>query len=258
MIKSLLHYSGSKVELEERYQISDFIPNSNSQNVFVSCFMGSAVVELNHIRRSGRYGSTYLSDINADLINFWNVIRNHREEFEERLAHLWLCDDINCIEFKDDNLDQAARFYLKANDTTKFDKPIYLQKNVSDWTDILNTGKLIIMHKSYEDVLRACDKMYKRLLIYADPPYSNTRARSYKSERFDEDAFVKCMLDMDRNGHQILISYIYRDEFIQKFPSWFSMKLKITHQFGITQRDELLLSNRPFQRHNNTSLCDFL
>lgn len=258
MIQSLLHYSGSKKELESRYQISDFLPNSNSSNTFVSCFIGSAVFELNHIRRSGRQGNTYLSDINGDLINFWNQVRCHRKEFEERLQYLFVTDDVKTIEFKDDDLDRAAKFYLQSIDTSRFDKPIYLEKDLTQWAKILNTGKLIIMHKTYEDVLRAVDKMHLHMLIYADPPYAKTVAKSYKSDTFDEDAFVKCMLDMDRNGHQILISYIYRDEFIQKFPSWFSMKLKITHQFGITQRDELLLSNRPFQRHNNTSLCDFL
>jgi site-specific DNA-adenine methylase len=263
IIKSPLSYLGSKKEMELRYDVSNYIPRSYQDWALCSPFCGSCVIELNHMKKSG-YHHTFLNDINGDLINFWNVIRTKREEFEQTLKYVWNTDDVTKWNLNmEDEIDKAIYLYLEHQRTTNIDKATHLEKNISKWSEILNQGRLIITNKDYINFMDYTSKLYHKTsiteeriykcLFYCDPPYMGTKSKhrsvGYDSIHFDEDQFVEKCKEMNEKGHFLLISYIYREDFIEKFGNgWYSKKCIIKNRNGIKKRYELLLSNEPFTK----------
>jgi len=156
-----------------------------------------------------------LSDINSELVNTYNVIKNnpfelitkleeykeqHSKEFYYQTRELDRKEDYNKLS----NLERATRFiYLnktcfnglyRVNKKGYFNTPIgsYKNPNIADRDVILSASEtlqnVIIKHQSFKEVLKEAKKDD---LVYFDPPYyplnDTSNFTSYDSNCFSED-----------------------------------------------------------------------
>ena len=137
----------------------------------------------------------YLSDINSELINTYNVVKSnptklikelenfkqqHNKEFYYQIRELDRKENFNTLS----NLERATRFiYLnktcfnglyRINSKGYFNTPIgsYKNPNIADSETIYNASEALanatIKHQSYKEVLKYAKKDD---LVYLDPPY---------------------------------------------------------------------------------------
>jgi len=156
----------------------------------------------------------YLSDINSELINAYNVVKNnptklikeletfkqqHNKEFYYQIRELDRKED-----FKNSTpLERATRFiYLnktcfnglyRVNSKGYFNTPIgsYKNPNIADRETIYNASEALanatITHQSYKEVLKYANKDD---LVYFDPPYHPlTKTSSFTS--YSKFAFLE-------------------------------------------------------------------
>jgi len=163
--------------------------------------------------------NVYLSDINSELINAYEVVRDnpnelinllkeykqkHSKEFYYKIRELDRSKNFKNLP----KLQRAARFiYLnktcfnglyRVNKKGYFNTPIgsYKNPNIVDERTILNASKAlqntIIEHKSFEEVLNIAKKGD---FIYLDPPYyplnKTSNFTSYDSNCFLEEEQIK-------------------------------------------------------------------
>ncbi len=166
-------------------------------------------------RRALKNKKVVLSDINVELINTYNVIKNspyelinklkeykkkHSKEFYYEIRELDRKESFNQLS----NLDRATRFiYLnktcfnglyRVNKKGYFNTPIgsYKNPNIADCDVILSASEALqnvtIKHQSFKEVLKEAKKDD---LVYFDPPYyplnDTSNFTSYDSNCFLED-----------------------------------------------------------------------
>lgn len=156
---------------------------------------------------------TYLSDINSELINAYNVVKNkpnaliaelkiykknHRKEFYYQTRELDRSDGFKLLSA----LDRATRFiYLnktcfnglyRVNSKGYFNTPIgsYKNPNIADEETILNASQALqnatISNQAFDKTLSAANP---NDFIYFDPPYYPlTKTASFTA--YDETAFL--------------------------------------------------------------------
>ena len=165
----------------------------------------------------------YLSDINAELINAYSVVKNspyelidslkeykakHSKEFYYQIRELDRLDNYNTLS----NLEKATRFiYLnktcfnglyRVNKKGYFNTPIgsYKNPNIADEDTLLNASKALqnatINVQPFEDVLNYAKKDD---LVYFDPPYYPLNETSNFTS-YDSNCFLE---DKQRELHQV-------------------------------------------------------
>ena len=147
------------------------------------------------------------SDINKDLIDLWNEIKNNPEKVYSVYVNLW--KELN----KDTDVDRKRKFFEEQRDiynkqhspyvfffimrtTTngmprynrngEFNNGFHLTRNgieptrlypiLMEWSDKLRKYKVEFRHCSYEDIM---NDVQEGDLVYMDPPYYNTKGMYY-------------------------------------------------------------------------------
>ena len=168
-------------------------------------FGGSLVVSLNY---AGNVIKT-VNEINADITNFFEVLRDHESELT-RLLLLTPCSELeynNCWICADDKIEQARRFYVRVRQSffglgaQRKNKGWHLAKQkvnasggetVSRWNNAIEKlheiaevlrSNFQIINGSYEACIERLD--CKTVLFYADPPYPEESRRSKNDYKFE-------------------------------------------------------------------------
>jgi len=177
----------------------------------VDLFAGSMVVSINY---PGNVIKT-ANEINADITNFFEVLRNHEPELI-RLLLLTPCSLLeynncwNAIEFNsysNDKIEQARRFYVRVRQSffglgaQRKNKGWHMAKEhvnaqggetVSRWNNALEKlhevaevirGNFQIMNLDYSDCIDKID--FDKAFFYCDPPYSKRSRKSYNDYKFE-------------------------------------------------------------------------
>ncbi len=185
-------------------------------NNYYEPFVGSGAVFFKLFsRRALKNKKVVLSDINAELINSYNIVKNnpfelinqleiykeqHSKEFYYQIRELDRKEDYNKLS----SLEKAIRFiYLnktcfnglyRVNKKGYFNTPIgsYKNPNIADHNMILSASEALqnvtIKHQSFKEVLKEAKKDD---LVYFDPPYyplnDTSNFTSYDSNCFLEE-----------------------------------------------------------------------
>lgn len=175
----------------------------------VDLFAGSMVVSLNY---QGRVIKT-ANEINADITNFFEVLRNHEPELI-RLLLLTPCSELeynNCWEPAENKIEQARRFYVRVRQSffglgaQRKNKGWHMAKShvncqggetVSRWNNAIEKlhevaevirSNFQIINGHYADCIDRTDT--EKTFFYLDPPYheeSRKSSNDYKFEFTDE------------------------------------------------------------------------
>jgi DNA adenine methylase len=220
-----------------------------------------------------------LSDINSELINTYNVVRDnphelilnlekykyqHNKEFYYKIRDLDRVEEYNKLS----NLEKATRFiYLnktcfnglyRVNKKGYFNTPIgsYKNPNIADKYTLLNASEALqnatIKQHSFEEILKYTQKDD---LVYLDPPYyplnKTSNFTSYDSNSFLEDKQLElfelfCKLN---NKNIKLIQSNSDTDFIKKLYKQYNIEIVNANRFinsksnGRGKINELLIRN---------------
>lgn len=267
MNESCLRYQGSKKLMIQKYRIHEFIPKTNHDTPYVELFCGSAIMFFN----LEHPGFAFLNDKNKNLINFWNVVKSRRAEFEAALQYVWPSrHNTDWIHDMNDSVERAVLYYLNNTQSQFITKPSTLQKDVSWWANKLNACRMYIDDKSFEDEIDFLMKLYTSnnedrilsLIFYEDPPYwgSEDVYKSYQSsdginqkpEPFDHDLLATKNHELAAKDFTIVLSYNDCAEIRALYADWHIMEFAYSpNGCGNNKalpRTELLLSNKPLIR----------
>lgn len=200
--KPVIKWSGSKRSQSE--EIVNKIPNEN-YNTYYEPFCGGCSVLYQVLNSSKSFKNYVCSDINEDLINLWNLIKNSPETVYLAYREHW--DKLNSFESVDDKrkyfnevrekfnkeknpLDFMFIMRTTTNGMPRYNKrgefnnsfhltrnginPKTLKEIIFDWSQLLNKHNVQFVHQSYLKL-----KAMKNDFIYLDPPYANTNGMYY-------------------------------------------------------------------------------
>jgi len=220
-VKSPLKWAGSKTKS------LDFIVGAISVKPkrFVEPFAGSAVVSFNI--EADEY---LIADINNDVINFFNILKEYRMDFIEYCKQLFIDGNNKDIYYYNrrifNNLDfdyyRAALFlYLnrhcfnglcRYNASGKFNVPFGKYKNIyfpeEEMLSLLSRiNRYIFKCQSFEATFNECSK---NDVIYCDPPYlpltDTSNFTDYTSEGFTFEMHEKLVKLAEKSSSLVLIS----------------------------------------------------
>lgn len=152
------------------------------------------------------------SDINEDLINLWNDIKNRPTSLIKDYEYMW--NELN----KDSDLERKKQYFYKVRDrfnkehntedflfisrtttnglirynqkgefnnsfhvTRNGIKPETLSKIIKEWSDKLNEFDVQFIHRNYEEIQTNKDDF-----MYCDPPYAGTKGMYYGTIDYDK------------------------------------------------------------------------
>jgi len=227
--KPFVKWVGGKRQLIKQFE--QFFP-TEFDNYFEP-FLGGGAVFFNLQKKK-----SYLSDINEELINAYQVVKDSPEELIEFLGTLTFTR--NCFEEirawdrvrdalkKHTNIERAGRFiYLnrtcfnglhRVNSRGEFNVPMgnyknpdFVQvKNIRNTSELLRRTEAEIKVESFEHVLT---KAKKWDFIYLDPPYDTltetANFTSYNKESFGRDMQTKLaetFRKLDKKGCKAMLS----------------------------------------------------
>jgi len=209
-----------------------------------------------------------LSDINSELINAYNLVRDypfelisnlekfkkqHSKEFYYKIRELDREEKYNKLS----NLEKATRFiYLnktcfnglyRVNKKGYFNTPIgsYKNPNIADKGTILNASKALqnitIKEQSFEEILKYAKKDD---LVYLDPPYyplnNTSNFTSYNSNCFLENEQIELFKVFDKlasNGVKVIQSNS-NTKFIRDLYKKYDIKIVNANRFINSKSDK--------------------
>lgn len=210
MFEPAIKWSGSKRSQAE--QILEYFPKEIS--TYYEPFCGGASVLRRLLSRDDIIVGKYVcSDLNSDLINLWNTIKNEPYELSEHYEKLW--NELN----KDDDKDRKRDFFnnirskyneehnpmdflfimrTTTNGMPRYNKngefnnsfhitrngivPATLSKIILEWSDLLNINNVEFKSCDYSEI-----NANKNDFLYMDPPYAETKGMYFgglNKERF--------------------------------------------------------------------------
>ena len=238
------YFGGKFTWLEYLYK---YFPDSFTH--LVDLFAGSMVVSLNYNRKVIKTAN----EINADITNFFAVLRDHEPELI-RLLLLTPCSELeynNSWEPSTNNIEQARRFYVRIRQSffglgaQKKNKGWHMTKShvnaqggetVSRWNNAIEKLHEVaeVIRNNFQilnlDCFDCIDKLdFPGAFFYVDPPYPlECRASSndYKFEFSDEQHRKLAKRLHSIEGKAMISSYdcplmqeLYGDWTMIKFPS---------------------------------------
>ena len=204
MNKQIIKWSGSK--RSQAKLICDKIPDKQ-YNSYNEPFCGSASVLIEILNRDdkSKFNSFQCSDINKDLINVWNFIKNKPQELLNGYKDHWNEFNKTDIQHRKEYFELIRSRYNKEHNpidfmfimrTTTNGMPRYnnsgafnnschfsrpginpdsLNEIVLNASDLLNENNVIFKHCSFEDYkIQTSDDFF-----YLDPPYNATKGMYY-------------------------------------------------------------------------------
>lgn len=222
-IKPFVKWAGGKGNLIG--QLNNFYPNELKNGIierYIEPFVGGGAVLID-ILQNYDVQEAYAIDINLDLINSYNVIKNEVEELikklkkmeteyipleqEERKNYFYRKrEEYNnyVLEEDEQNVQRAAQFiYLnrtcfnglyRVNKDGKFNVPVGSYKNptICDEENLRKLSKLIQnVRFQYGDYRKSVEYVTENTFVYFDPPYRplnvTSAFTSYTKEDFNDD-----------------------------------------------------------------------
>lgn len=201
MFEPVIKWSGSKRSQAEK--ILTYFPKEI--DTYYEPFCGGASIMRSLIESDIKVNHYICSDLNEDLINLWNAIKNNPNEIYVHYKELW--NELN----KDEDISRRKEFYFsirkrlneehspldfmfimrttfngmpRYNKLGDFNSPLHLTRTgiipkkllkiMTDWTAILNDNNVEFLCESYEKVNPKHGDF-----VYLDPPYANTKGMYY-------------------------------------------------------------------------------
>ena len=222
-IRPFVKWAGGKGSLIP--QLNNFYPYELKNGIierYIEPFVGGGAVLINILQKYD-VQEAYAFDINIDLINSYNVIKNDVEDLitnlkqmeteylrleqEERKNYFYnKRDEYNnyTLEENEHNIQRAAQFiYLnrtcfnglyRVNKAGKFNVPMGSHKNptICDEENLRNLSKLIQnVQFQYGDYRRSMEYVTENTFVYFDPPYRPLNVTSgftsYTKEDFNDE-----------------------------------------------------------------------
>lgn len=222
-IRPFVKWAGGKGSLIP--QLNNFYPYELKNGIierYIEPFVGGGAVLIDILQKYD-VQEAYAFDINIDLINSYNVIKNHVEDLitnlkqmeteylrleqEERKNYFYnKRDEYNnyTLEENEHNIQRAAQFiYLnrtcfnglyRVNKAGKFNVPMGSHKNptICDEENLRNLSKLIQnVQFQYGDYRRSMEYVTENTFVYFDPPYRPLNVTSgftsYTKEDFNDE-----------------------------------------------------------------------
>ncbi len=222
-IRPFVKWAGGKGSLIP--QLNNFYPYELKNGIierYIEPFVGGGAVLIDILQKYD-VQEAYAFDINIDLINSYNVIKNHVEDLitnlkqmeteylrleqEERKNYFYnKRDEYNnyTLEENEHHIQRAAQFiYLnrtcfnglyRVNKAGKFNVPMGSHKNptICDEENLRNLSKLIQnVQFQYGDYRRSMEYVTENTFVYFDPPYRPLNVTSgftsYTKEDFNDD-----------------------------------------------------------------------
>lgn len=219
-MRSIINYPGAKWGLAN--MIVNLMPPHRS---YLEPFFGSGAVLFNKTPSA----IETVNDIDGDIVNFFNVIRECPQDLAERISFTPYSRDV----FNDahenrgeDPLDKAYRFAIRSRmghgfktyEKTGFKIDVYARERsycVDTWNrmpkDILAAASRLknvqIENRPALEVIRNFN--HDNVLIYADPPYllSTRGGKQYKHEMTEQDHIDLIAALREHKGYVILSGY---------------------------------------------------
>ena len=196
------------------------IINSSKKNALVDVFGGSGKVLMNAEARVKIY-----NDLNADLVSFFEQVRNNRDAVIEKLDYVLNSRELfsRYKERSDDPAENAFRYFYRNmlsfngqgssySYSTKKNKSLKLLKAEETINSLYDEIKLWTIEKlDFRDLIKRYDS--EGTFFYLDPPYHNIRGL-YDYEMEDSD-FIDLKEILDSIEGKYLLN-INEDEFIKK------------------------------------------
>lgn len=222
-IRPFVKWAGGKGSLIP--QLNNFYPYELKNGIierYIEPFVGGGAVLIDILQKYD-IQEVYAFDINIDLINSYNVIKNNVEELitnlkqmeteylqlgqEERKNYFYnIRDEYNNYELEENeqNIQRAAQFiYLnrtcfnglyRVNKNGKFNVPVGSYKNptICDEENLRQLSQLIQnVQFRYGDYSRSMEYVTENTFVYFDPPYRPLNVTSgftsYTKEDFNDD-----------------------------------------------------------------------
>lgn len=222
-IRPFVKWAGGKGSLIP--QLNNFYPYELKNGIierYIEPFVGGGAVLIDILQKYD-VQEAYAFDINIDLINSYNIIKNNVEDLitnlkqmeteylqleqEERKNYFYnKRDEYNNYTLKEneENIQRAAQFiYLnrtcfnglyRVNKAGKFNVPMGSHKNptICDEENLRNLSKLIQnVQFQYGDYKRSMEYVTENTFMYFDPPYRPLNVTSgftsYTKEDFNDD-----------------------------------------------------------------------
>lgn len=225
--KPVIKWSGSK-----RSQCDEIINQFPKHiDTYYEPFLGGGSVMRRLMERDDVAVENYVcSDLNRDLINLWNGIKNDPSDISTRYEEMWgemnsLSDQRKKADYFNEVRDRLNAthdhrdfmFIMRTctngmpryNKNGDFNNSFHITRNgiepqtlrniIFDWSVKLNQKDVKFLHRSFEDVV-ANEEDY----VYMDPPYMNTKGMYFSSfdsgKLFDFMRSLKCKYSFSYNG----------------------------------------------------------
>jgi len=218
-MSELVKWSGSKES--QSSSIIEYIKELNIENYYEP-FIGGGSVFLNLINTPNNIKNYFISDLNADLIGIYNLIKNNPKLLIENYELHHSNFNSKDIQHRKDYFNKVKTIYNKFKDpsdfyfimrTTTNGMPRYNKKGefnnschfsrsgmnpkkVSDiilkYHKLFNEKNFIFYTSSYNDI-----SFKKNSLIYLDPPYEGTKGMYF--DNFNNNQFINWLNSIDQN-----------------------------------------------------------
>ena len=197
----VIKWSGSKRSQSE--QIIFYFPKNI--DTYYEPFCGGCSVLFQLLHSDVKVKNYICSDINKDLIDLWNMIKNNYEFLINSYKNMW--EELNT----DENLERKKEYYYSVRErfnkfrqpedflfisrtttnglirynqkgefnnsfhiTRKGINPETLNKIIKQWSDKLNEYNVQFIHSDYNEI-----QTQENDFIYLDPPYAGTKGIYY-------------------------------------------------------------------------------
>lgn len=218
----IIKWSGSKRSQCE--EILKYFPKSI--DTYYEPFCGGCSMLMGLLKSDISVKNYVCSDINEDLIELWNCIKNQPGDVYSKYVELWgELNKENDIGRKRKYFEEQRALYNKTHDplifffimrtTTngmprynnkgEFNNSFHITRNgiepqrllpiLNEWTEMLKKNNVVFRHCSYEEAL---DNAGKGDYIYMDPPYFNTKGMYFGGIDF-EKFFENLSILSDKN-----------------------------------------------------------
>ena len=242
-LKPFVKWVGGKGQLIE--QLEKYIPTGGEKVLtkYAEPFIGGGALLFNILSKYN-FESVYISDINKELINAYNVVKNNVDDLINKLAEMQLAfvpmddngrkyyyytarDKFNSLQITEETAVEKASLFIFLNKTCfnglyrvnkkgQFNVPMgtYKNPNICDENNLRNVSEAL------QNVTIVCgdyslskDFIDKDTFVYFDPPYrpiSETAGfTAYNTDCFDDNEQIRLARFIDEinlSGAKIMLS----------------------------------------------------
>jgi len=263
---------GSKIRLIQKYKLWEFFPEGMGHHKvihngvlvrsiyssYIEPFAGSIVMFFNLDPVPFK---CIVNDIDEEIFNFWNVVKENCEDLMKELEYVWNGDSwLKKLDQKGDDVSRAIAFYIRNRRGLFFQgTPDHFYKDFRFWKERMDKSQICILNLDYKKVFEIINKPKGKnrgsgsseldYIVYEDPPYHGSEC-IYKTGSFlNEDHEILAKIN-HRIKHHVFLSYNDCKEIRELYSDWFMIELDNYSKFTEKNRKELFISNRPLVRRS--------